>query len=289
MLDQAATEARPIAVVFVDIANFRALNDQFGHLEGDKILKRLGKRFGAAVGSEAFAMRVSGNIVGAAIVGKSYRDTLALALGLRERLLSDQICTVNIGFATFAVTASTEDNNAAETIVSAGLSQLSAVKRKRAIGVLGREGFVGWRLGSSIERRFVGISSVFPFPPKTYELPPNELLKIGRDSDCDVPLIWNDDSVSRRHALVRRRADGCWLVDLDSLNGTFVNGERIQETRLRPQDTIRLGTCPLRFDDCECLDAGNHENVTVERLWLGPMPRYGSYEGPGPGTADRAT
>jgi pSer/pThr/pTyr-binding forkhead associated (FHA) protein len=62
---------------------------------------------------------------------------------------------------------------------------------------------------------------------------------IGRHSDADVRLALPD--VSRRHCrLVFQH--GVWtVIDLNSLNGVFVNGERIQEAALYDGDNIRLG------------------------------------------------
>lgn len=56
----------------------------------------------------------------------------------------------------------------------------------------------------------------------------------------DVP------SVSREHALVKRRGDHVEITDLGSSNGTFVNGERLTGTSvLRPGDELRLGGAKL--------------------------------------------
>jgi hypothetical protein len=69
---------------------------------------------------------------------------------------------------------------------------------------------------------------------------------IGREG-CDILLV-QDDQVSRRHAQVERRGDALVLVDLDSTNGTFVNGVRLQAPcTLRPGDVIRVGNTALTF------------------------------------------
>ena len=69
---------------------------------------------------------------------------------------------------------------------------------------------------------------------------------IGRLSECDVVLA--DDSVSRRHAEVRRRENAIVVVDLGSTNGTKVNGEKIQERQLLDGDQIMVGSTSLRFE-----------------------------------------
>jgi FHA domain-containing protein len=70
---------------------------------------------------------------------------------------------------------------------------------------------------------------------------------VGRAPNNDVVLP--DISVSRRHAAVRREADGYVLVDQDSGNGTRVNGRTIQAARLRNGDEIGLGDAIVQFVD----------------------------------------
>jgi phosphoserine phosphatase RsbU/P len=63
---------------------------------------------------------------------------------------------------------------------------------------------------------------------------------IGRAEDSDIRLP--DRSLSRRHAQILQRRDGCYLVDLGSTNGTYLNGARVpQESPLQDGDVITLG------------------------------------------------
>jgi len=71
-------------------------------------------------------------------------------------------------------------------------------------------------------------------------------LVIGRSKDCDVPLA--DGNVSRRHAEIGRSADGFMLRDLDSTNGTTVNGRRVKSATVGEGDEITLGTSTLRIE-----------------------------------------
>lgn len=71
-------------------------------------------------------------------------------------------------------------------------------------------------------------------------------LTIGRMPDCDVVL--EDRNVSRRHAEVRRVPGGFAVVDLDSTNGTKVNGAGVKERRLEDGDEIVVGASVLRFE-----------------------------------------
>jgi hypothetical protein len=73
-----------------------------------------------------------------------------------------------------------------------------------------------------------------------------EELVIGRHPSCDV--VMGDDTVSRRHAQLIFR-DGGWIVrDLDSTNGTRLNGQYVGRCRLHPGDQLGLGRQLLRVD-----------------------------------------
>lgn len=62
---------------------------------------------------------------------------------------------------------------------------------------------------------------------------------LGRAGSCDVQF--NVPSVSRRHAVITKRGR-CWsLSDLQSKNGTWVNGQPARRRHLRPGDRIKLG------------------------------------------------
>ena len=70
-------------------------------------------------------------------------------------------------------------------------------------------------------------------------------LVIGRSRECDVRLA--DPNVSRKHAEVRQEGPNFYVVDLDSTNGTEVNGRRARRARLADGDTILLGSTELLF------------------------------------------
>jgi pSer/pThr/pTyr-binding forkhead associated (FHA) protein len=68
----------------------------------------------------------------------------------------------------------------------------------------------------------------------------------GRSTEGDVFL--DDITVSRKHAVFERRTDGSWYVrDVGSLNGTYVNGEQVEETRLATGDEVQIGKFKLTF------------------------------------------
>ncbi len=71
---------------------------------------------------------------------------------------------------------------------------------------------------------------------------------VGRSPQNDVALD-GDDFASARHARFDPRADGAWVQDVGSTNGTFVNGRRIDRPRkLSPGDVVRVGGTDLRYD-----------------------------------------
>lgn len=69
--------------------------------------------------------------------------------------------------------------------------------------------------------------------------------RIGRGFACDVEL--DDVSVSRRHAIVRVERGRVTIHDDRSLNGVFVNGDRVDMRELRGGDVVAIGRVRLRF------------------------------------------
>ncbi len=68
---------------------------------------------------------------------------------------------------------------------------------------------------------------------------------LGRSRECDIRV--DDANVSRRHAEVRQEGATYWLVDLDSTNGTELNGRRVTRAKLSDGDRIGLGGAELVF------------------------------------------
>ncbi|MCA1831858.1 MAG: FhaA domain-containing protein [Actinomycetota bacterium] len=72
-----------------------------------------------------------------------------------------------------------------------------------------------------------------------------DVLTIGRLDNVDVSLA--DPGVSRRHAEVRREGDEWVVVDLESTNGTVVNGKAVKRHRLKPGDRMSFGETVIEF------------------------------------------
>jgi pSer/pThr/pTyr-binding forkhead associated (FHA) protein len=104
----------------------------------------------------------------------------------------------------------------------------------------------------------------FPFPEDELE-PGQALLQVKRGPNAGSTFLLDADSttagrspestvflddvtVSRSHATFERRADAGWFVrDAGSLNGTYVNGEQVDETKLATGDQVQIGRFRLTF------------------------------------------
>ena len=80
---------------------------------------------------------------------------------------------------------------------------------------------------------------------RIFYLPPERVLTLGRSEDSFLQL--EDEQVSRRHCLLERKGDTVFLRDLNSTNGTQVNGERIVEVALRDGDRLTVGGSQFTF------------------------------------------
>jgi FHA domain-containing protein len=74
-------------------------------------------------------------------------------------------------------------------------------------------------------------------------------LTVGRAGQNDLVLD-GDEFASARHARIESRGDGVWVQDLESTNGTFVNGSRVVGAqRLNAGDVLRVGETDLRVEE----------------------------------------
>ncbi len=72
-----------------------------------------------------------------------------------------------------------------------------------------------------------------------------ERLSIGRRPESDIFL--DDVTVSRDHALLVRRGADYWLDDCGSLNGTYVNRQRVESHHLADGDELQIGKYKLSY------------------------------------------
>ena len=72
-----------------------------------------------------------------------------------------------------------------------------------------------------------------------------DVVNAGRHPDSEIFL--DDVTVSRRHAVFNRDGDGYTVSDVGSLNGTYVNRDRIETISLKDSDEVQIGKYRLVF------------------------------------------
>ncbi len=85
-----------------------------------------------------------------------------------------------------------------------------------------------------------------PNPGQHFILKKKETV-LGRDPDANIFL--DDITVSRKHAKITREKKSYFLIDTKSLNGTYLNGKRIENEKLKSYDEIQIGKFILIFVD----------------------------------------
>jgi len=73
----------------------------------------------------------------------------------------------------------------------------------------------------------------------------SDVTTLGRESDNSLSIP--EAAVSRYHARIERKQDGCFIIDNGSTNGTIVNGERVEARNLAEHDVVRIGDTIFRF------------------------------------------
>lgn len=103
------TSELPVAVAFVDLDDFKEVNDAYGHASGDAVLVEVARRLTAAIdghGEDALAVRMSGDEFAVLLLRDAARDALGLAHAIRDALRSpmqvngvDMVVTGSVGVA----------------------------------------------------------------------------------------------------------------------------------------------------------------------------------------------
>ncbi len=111
-------------------------------------------------------------------------------------------------------------------------------------------------------------------PAPAHELA-STVVTIGRDAQNLIVL--DDPLVSRRHAELRQLADARWqLTDLGSFNGTFVNGVRLDETRLERFDLIGIGGSQFRFTGSRLERVADADEIALAAVGITVTARSGA-------------
>ena len=91
-------------------------------------------------------------------------------------------------------------------------------------------------------------------PGKSWSLNDQPLV-VGRSEAADAHV--EDDALSRGHFIITRDGADFLLADLDSRNGTWVNGRQVSTHKLRPGDLISAGGSLFYFADAVPVEAGS--------------------------------
>ena len=102
---------------------------------------------------------------------------------------------------------------------------------------------------------------------KTFELKPG-LTTVGRvpDNALQIP----EASVSSHHCEIQLRGNDLFVRDLDSTNGTFINGEKIKEGTVKPGQILRLGMVDIRLETGDAQAAAASQKRLLEQTRVIP-------------------
>jgi pSer/pThr/pTyr-binding forkhead associated (FHA) protein len=97
-----------------------------------------------------------------------------------------------------------------------------------------------------------------------------EVTTLGRSKDNTI--IIENPTVSGHHCSVTREGNAFILRDLESTNGTRLNGKEVSQTRLRPKDLIQVGSVEFLFDgeEVEAVETHSFAEAHVEEA-SGPV------------------
>jgi len=112
-----------------------------------------------------------------------------------------------------------------------------------------------------------------PTPPAHAAHPTGEII-VGRLPGCGLPI--DSPLISREHARLVLAADGVWLEDLKSTNGTWINGQRITKpVALQPGDRVSFASFVFLFSGTalEPVEAGNRVRIAARGLTKTVMDR----------------
>jgi adenylate cyclase len=105
---------------------------------------------------------------------------------------------------------------------------------------------------------------------QAFELRLGPPLVVGRALTSDIPVL--DPTISRRHAEVRLDEAGVHVRDLGSSNGTFLNGQKVDTTRISPGDVITFGKVAFRLKEMTPTPVTAERGIRSDEL----LPRPGA-------------
>jgi two-component system response regulator HydG len=96
-----------------------------------------------------------------------------------------------------------------------------------------------------------------PWVGAQFALDPQAETRVGRGVDCQILL--NDPRCSRVHACIVQRGDQWWVRDEGSTNGTFLNGQKVDEAQLASGNLLRIGPAEFEFHGADQTPAAADE------------------------------
>jgi diguanylate cyclase (GGDEF)-like protein len=82
---------------------------------------------------------------------------------------------------------------------------------------------------------------------------------IGRERDCDIVVL--EDGVSRKHAQILLEETKVLIQDLESTNGTYINGQKNSRVELQNGDKVQMGDILMKFSYQDAIDVGHQESM----------------------------
>ena len=114
-------------------------------------------------------------------------------------------------------------------------------------------------------------------------------LLLGRAPDCSIQFdAQRDTLVSNRHAVIQREGDAFFLLDQNSTNGTFLNGNRVSRTQLNPGDVIMFGNggpqilVVIEQPRSQTSPSPGQQTTVAATAYTAPSSGQGGYGGPPP-------
>src|SRR5207253_2968757 len=125
---------------------------------------------------------------------------------------------------------------------------------------------IGNQYGTLVTLTYHDSSSLVPQPvPDLAPIPLGApLITIGRGSGNSVVL--NHPQVSGHHARLERSGNTYRLVDQNSANHVYVNGQRVTSSSLQPQDVIRIGPYELVFTGTQLIQRSSSRSIRIDAL-----------------------
>lgn len=106
----------------------------------------------------------------------------------------------------------------------------------------------------------------------SFDLSEGEIV-VGRDAECEIHL--DDEAISRRHVRIFTLMGDAFLEDLESSNGTYVNGRLTKKSVLNDDDVIQIGKRELLFSQPAESLSSQHNADNLDATMIIPPGNFG--------------